>query len=69
MHLDQDDVTVAPGESVEVPFVVTLPDDAAPGDYVGGIVTSGATSGIPIRLRVGGALKPSLSVERHVATR
>jgi hypothetical protein len=32
--------------------------DAAPGDYMGAIV------GIPIRLRVGGTLKPSLAVER-----
>jgi hypothetical protein len=56
-HLNQDNVTVSPGESVEVPFAVTVPDDAAPGDYVGAIV------GIPIRLRVGGALKPSLAVE------
>ena len=61
----RDDVTVAPGESAEVPFVVALPGDAAPGDYVGGIVASGAGQRveIPIRLRVGGPLKPSLSVE------
>jgi hypothetical protein len=56
-HADQDDVTVSPGESVEVPFAVTVPDDAAPGDYVGAI------AGVRIRLRVGGALKPSLAVE------
>ena len=66
VHLDRDDVTVRPGESVEVPFALTLPDDAAPGDYVGGIVASRREqrAGIPIRLRVGGPLKPSLSVER-----
>jgi hypothetical protein len=66
VHLNRDDVTVPAGESVEVPFVITLPDDAAPGDYAGGIVTSLAQAGevgIRIRLRVGGALKPSLSVE------
>jgi hypothetical protein len=57
VHPERDDVTVAPGESVEVPFVVTVPDAAAPGDY------AGAIAGIPIRLRVGGALKPSLAVE------
>jgi hypothetical protein len=71
VHSDRDDVTVEPGESAEVPFAVTLPDDAAPGDYVGGIVTSldgsEQRAAIQIRLRVGGALKPSLSVERvHV---
>ncbi len=66
VHPDRDDVTVPPGESVEVPFAITLPNDAAPGDYVGGIVTSQAQAGevgIRIRLRVGGALKPSVSVE------
>lgn len=65
VHPARDDVTVAPGESVEVPFTLTLPDDAAPGDYVDDIVTSAGKQriGIPIRLRVGGALKPSLSVE------
>ena len=72
---------VQPGESVEVPFTVTVPDNATPGDYVGGIVTSLTQSGdaeginvdrrlgIRIRLRVGGELKPSLAVEDlHVAT-
>ena len=64
------DVRVPPGESVQVPFTITLPADAAPGDHVGGIVTSLTQAGvkqrasIPIRLRVGGALKPALSVER-----
>ncbi len=58
-------MTVAPGESAEVPFVVALSGDAAPGDHAGGIVASGAGQRveIPIRLRVGGPLKPSLSVE------
>jgi hypothetical protein len=69
VHPDRDDVTVQPGESIEVPFAITLPDDAAPGDYVGGIVTSSSQDakervGIRMNLRVGGALKPSLSVER-----
>ncbi|MBC6458506.1 WxL protein peptidoglycan domain-containing protein [Actinomadura sp. HBU206391] len=75
VHAARPDVTVRPGESVEVPFTVTLPGDAAPGEYMGGIVTSltqagetdgsdaGRRLGIRIRLRVGGALKPSLSVE------
>jgi hypothetical protein len=66
VHPERDDVTVPPGDSVQVPFVITLPDDAAPGDYLGAIVTSLADAdevGIPIRLRVGGALKPSLVVE------
>lgn len=57
VHPEQDNVTVAPGESVEVPFTVTVPAEAKPGDY------AGAIAGIPIRLRVGGALQPSLAVE------
>jgi hypothetical protein len=61
VHLDRDDVTAGPGESVEVPFTITLPEDAAPGDYVGGIGADGQT--VPIRLRIGGTLKPSLAVE------
>jgi hypothetical protein len=67
---DRGDVTVGPGESAEVPFTIALPKDAAPGDYVGGIVTEadrGGRAGIQIRLRVGGALEPSLAVENvHV---
>jgi hypothetical protein len=69
VHLDRDGVTVGPGESAELSFTLTLPKDAAPGDYAGGILTSSASgrAAVPIRLRVGGALKPSLSVERvHV---
>ncbi|MFB9832580.1 hypothetical protein [Actinoallomurus acaciae] len=79
VHPDRPDLTVRPGESVQVPFTVALPDDAAAGDHMGGIVTSltqaGASGGaavdrrvgIRIRLRVGGPLKPSLSVENpHV---
>jgi hypothetical protein len=57
VHPHSDSVTVAPGASAEVPFTLTLPKDAAAGDYAGRI------AGFPIRLRVGGALKPSLAVE------
>ncbi|MBF8184839.1 DUF916 domain-containing protein [Nonomuraea sp. K274] len=66
VHPDRPDVTVRPGESAEVPFTVALPKDAAPGEYMGGIVTSLTPErrlGIRIRLRVGGELRPSLSVE------
>jgi uncharacterized membrane protein len=65
-HLNQDNVLVPAGKSAEVPFTITLPDDAAPGDHAGGIVASLESDEvvIPIRLRVGGALKPSLAVER-----
>ena len=65
LHPSRGDVTVQPGESAEVPFALTLPDDAAPGDYLGGIIASGADqrTELPVRLRVGGPLKPSLSAE------
>jgi hypothetical protein len=65
VRLERDAVTVAPGESVEVPFALTLPADAAPGDHAGAVVAEagGSDARIPLRLRVGGPLKPSLAVE------
>jgi hypothetical protein len=65
VSLDRDAVTVPPGKSAEVPFVLALGSDASAGDHVGDIITTNADQrvGVPIRLRVGGALKPSLSVE------
>ena len=68
-------IAVLPGKTVEVPFVVTVPANATPGDYVGGIVTTLTQPddaaginverrlGIRIKLRVSGELKPALSVE------
>ncbi|WP_306216115.1 WxL protein peptidoglycan domain-containing protein, partial [Actinoplanes sp. RD1] len=68
-------VTVQPGKTVSVPFAVTVPENATPGDYVGGIVTSLTQPdqsqsisverrlGIRIKLRVGGDLAPALSIE------
>ncbi|GIH48671.1 protein of unknown function [Microbispora rosea] len=65
VRADRSGVTIPAGETAEVPFTVALPDDAAPGEYMGGIVTAadGQRLGIRIRLRVGGELKPALSVE------
>ncbi|MFG1811202.1 WxL protein peptidoglycan domain-containing protein [Streptomyces sp. NPDC049040] len=72
---ERDSVVVQPGKSADVPFAVTVPGNATPGDYVGGILTSlkqpdaaqGITVdrrlGIKIALRVSGALKPALRVE------
>jgi hypothetical protein len=71
VRTDRPDLAVRPGESAEVPFTVALPENAAPGEYMGGIVTSPAQAngidanrrlGIRIRLRVGGSPEPSLSV-------
>ncbi|WP_299541870.1 WxL protein peptidoglycan domain-containing protein [uncultured Streptomyces sp.] len=71
----RDSVTVAPGKSAEVPFTVTVPRGAAPGDHVGGLLTSLKQAddtegiavdrrlGIRVEVRVSGALRPSLAVE------
>jgi hypothetical protein len=69
-----DHVTVDAGQTVTVPFTVTIPQNATPGDYAGGIVTSlkstGASGvdvdrrlGIRVMVRVGGALAPSMAIE------
>ncbi len=74
-HAGKSTVTIAPGKTVVVPFTVTLPKNAPPGDYLGGVLTSlteqGTGGGINVdrrlalklRLRVGGDLVPSLVVE------
>jgi hypothetical protein len=71
----QESVRLDPEQEVTVPFTLTVPENATPGDHVGGIITSlsqpGAEPGITvdrrlavrIRLRVGGALAPSFAVE------
>ncbi|WP_410597432.1 DUF916 domain-containing protein [Amycolatopsis sp. lyj-23] len=69
VHPGRDRVTVQPGQTVEVPFTVTIPVGAPSGDHVGGILTSMTQGdverrvGSRIRVRVGGDLRPSLSVE------
>ncbi|MEU6670184.1 hypothetical protein [Streptomyces sp. NPDC046727] len=53
----------------EVPFTVTVPQGAAPGDRTGAIVardTHGRTATVPVRLRVGGPALAALTVE-HLA--
>jgi len=71
----QSTVAVQPGKTAQVPFTVTIPRNATPGDYVGGIVTTLTQPddaaginverrlGIRIKLRVSGDLKPALTVE------
>ncbi|MFJ5923947.1 WxL protein peptidoglycan domain-containing protein [Kitasatospora sp. NPDC092948] len=79
VHADRTSVVLPPGESVEVPFTVTVPDNATPGDYVGGVLTSlrqpdeaeginvDRRLGIRVKLRVGGDLRPTLAIENlHV---
>ncbi|MGW3203111.1 COG1470 family protein [Streptomyces sp. NPDC001135] len=55
----------------EVPFTVTVPAGAAPGDRSGAVVardTRGRTATVPVRLRVGGPALAALTVE-HLAVR
>ncbi|MFJ2304274.1 WxL protein peptidoglycan domain-containing protein [Streptomyces sp. NPDC087787] len=75
VHADRTSVVLKPGKSVKVPFTVTVPGDATPGDYVGGVLTSLRQSdeaeginvdrrlGIRVKLRVSGDLRPALAVE------
>lgn len=73
LGIDVQAISLDPGESVEIPFSVAIPDDAAHGDHMGGIVSTPAatTSGteperrvaIRVHLRVGDSFRPSLSVE------
>lgn len=72
-------VTVKPGASVNVPFTMSVPKNATPGDHVGGIVTSLTQDddaaginvdrrlAIKVKVRVGGELAPAVKVENlHV---
>ncbi|WP_371798705.1 DUF916 domain-containing protein [Streptomyces sp. NBC_01707] len=75
VHADRDSVVIKPGKSAKIPFTVAVPDNATPGDYVGGILTSLRQSdeaeginvdrrlGIRVKLRVSGELKPKLAIE------
>nr|WP_300149320.1 DUF916 domain-containing protein [Propionicimonas sp.] len=75
VHGEGDRLSIDPGTSVEYPFTVSVPENATPGDYVGGILTSLTSSsdasqvntdrrlGIKIALRVSGDLAPSIAVE------
>ncbi|WP_328465001.1 WxL protein peptidoglycan domain-containing protein [Streptomyces sp. NBC_00448] len=75
LHTDRKSVEIEPGKSVDVPFTVTVPDRATPGDYVGGVLTAltqpddaaginvDRRLGIRVKLRVSGELTPGLAVE------
>ncbi|MGW0533615.1 hypothetical protein [Streptomyces sp. NPDC003032] len=59
-------VKVPPRTRAEVPFTVTVPAGAVPGDHPGAIVASGGgrTVGVRLHLRVGGPTLSALTVER-----
>lgn len=72
--------TVDPGKQIAVPFSISVPADATPGDHVGAIVAQKITDptqpdsgvGIGVRVRIGarvyvrvkGQVSPSLAIER-----
>lgn len=73
----QSTVTLPPGSRSVVPFTVTVPADATPGDHAAGVVASLAAAttdaagnqvsvdhrvGARVHLRVTGALRPALSI-------
>lgn len=79
---DTDQVTVEPRSTVVVPFTLTIPLDATPGDHSGGIVASYTTEsqdadgqriaveqrvGARVHLRVSGDLRPELRIEELTA--
>ncbi|MGO4258243.1 WxL protein peptidoglycan domain-containing protein [Marmoricola sp. RAF53] len=59
-------VTIAPGKQVQIPFTMTVPSNATPGDHLGGIVTvldqrDASGTGTVVHRRVG------LRIESHVS--
>lgn len=74
ISFDAPDVIVPAGESLQIPFDLVVPDDAVPGDYAAGVVSSilveGETGvsvdrrlGSRMYLRVGGDLAPRLAID------
>lgn len=62
--LAADRVTIPPRTRAEVPFSVTVPADALPGDHPGAIMASGGReAGVRIHLRVSGPTLAALTVE------
>lgn len=70
--LSSDAITVQPQQTVTVPFTLTVPSTATPGDHSGGIVTTLVTGsgqfaverrlGSRVQIRVSGALAPKLDL-------
>ncbi len=77
VHGESDQLHIDPGTSVDYPFTVSVPDNATPGDYVGGVLTSLTSSadtsqfdtdrrlGIKIALRVSGDLESQHCRREH----
>jgi hypothetical protein len=77
VKLDSPELTVGADQTVDIPFTITVPPDATPGDHIGGIVTSISTvvpgsEGSPVRtdrrlgtrlyLQVKGDVTPSVAI-------
>jgi hypothetical protein len=74
VRVETQELTLEPGARVEVPFTITIPADAAPGDHAAGIVTSLVTQdssqalsvdrrlGARINIRVSGELAPAAEI-------
>lgn len=78
VSVEQEYVTLEPGMASTIPISITIPDDASPGDHVGGVIASSATAGTTddgtviglnrgvgtrLYVRVAGPLRPGLVVE------
>ena len=77
--LAQELVTVGPGMALTVPITIKVPNDASPGDHVGGVLVSSKAlstdggggsvvldrrTGARVYLRVNGEITPKLAVEK-----
>ena len=74
ISMDEAQVTIPAGDTVTVPFTLSVPANATPGDHTGGIVTSLVTDGTGgqvsvdrrlgsrVYIRVAGDLAPALTV-------
>lgn len=74
MTLDAAEVTVPARDQAVVPLTLTIPDDAEPGDHVGGVLAVGAPGagsgatvqyrvGTRVHLRVAGPVEAALAVD------
>lgn len=77
--LDAEEIVVPAGKQATIPFTLTIPEGAAPGDHAGAVLASSPTvgrgqqnevitldrrTGTRLFVRVSGPLEPLLSVER-----
>lgn len=69
--LSTNEVTLKAGEGKEIPFVYTVPKDASPGEYAGGIVAEDKTAvsgaGISVVKKVGVRVYHAIAGEKRVS--